>query len=441
MLALDMKKEINMGNVVVVGTQWGDEGKGKVVDLLTARSDLVVRFQGGNNAGHTLVVEGRQFIFHLIPSGILYENKKCLIGNGLVVDPEVLLEEMDKLKEAGIEVGPERLSLSEKAHIIMPYHRAVDLARETAKGKGKLGTTGRGIGPCYEDKAARIGVRAVDLMDPDVLKEKVEVNLKEKNFLLEKLLGAQPLEAGPILDSYLAMGEKLAPFITDVSVELEQAVKDQKSILFEGAQGTHLDVDHGTYPFVTSSNPVAGSACAGAGIGPKQLHHVVGIVKAYTTRVGAGPFVTELTDETGDYIQARGKEFGATTGRRRRCGWLDLIVVRDSARLNGLDSLAITKLDVLSGLENLRVCVGYEIEGEKVEQRPASLGRMAACTPIYQDMPGWQDDISTARKLNALPGAARAYLDVIEHVAGIPVSIVSVGAGREETIVVRYPGD
>jgi adenylosuccinate synthase len=348
---------------------------------------------------------------------------------------------MDNLKAAGISVTPASLSLSEKAHIIMPYHKAVDLAKETAKGKAKLGTTGRGIGPCYEDKAARIGVRAVDLLDPEALEEKIRTNLKEKNFLLEKLFGAEPLEAGPILEGYLAMGEKLAPFITDVSLELDRAIKAQKHILFEGAQGTHLDVDHGTYPFVTSSNPVAGSACAGAGIGPKQLHHVVGIVKAYTTRVGAGPFVTELMDETGDYIQARGKEFGATTGRRRRCGWLDLVVVRDSVRLNGLDSLAITKLDVLTGLDRLKVCVGYEIQGEKVEQRPASLKRMADCTPIYQEMPGWQDDISHARDLSELPEAARAYIDTIEQVTGIPVSIVSVGAGREETVVVRYPGD
>jgi len=428
-----------MANVVVIGTQWGDEGKGKVVDLLTARSDMVVRFQGGNNAGHTLVVEGRQYIFHLIPSGILYEGKKCLIGNGVVVDPEVLLEEMDRLKEAGISVGPERLSLSEKAHMIMPYHRAVDLARETAKGTAKLGTTGRGIGPCYEDKAARTGVRAIDLLDRDLLEEKVRSSLKEKNFLLERFFRVEPLEVGPIVDSYFAMGLKLAPFITDVSLELDQALRAKKHILFEGAQGTHLDLDHGTYPFVTSSNPVAGSACAGAGIGPKQLHHVVGIVKAYTTRVGAGPFVTELTDETGDYIQSRGKEFGATTGRRRRCGWLDLVVVRDSVRLNGLDSLAITKLDVLTGLERLKVCVGYEIDGKRVNQRPASLQKMAACIPIYREMPGWHEDISAVRKVSDLPDAARAYVKTIEEVMGVPVSIVSVGAGREDTIVVRYP--
>ncbi|MCD6305404.1 MAG: adenylosuccinate synthase [Deltaproteobacteria bacterium] len=428
-----------MANVVVVGTQWGDEGKGKVVDLLTDRSDMVVRFQGGNNAGHTLVVKGKQFIFHIIPSGILYEDKKCLIGNGLVVDPEVLLQEMADLEEAGVSLGPERLSLSEKAHMIMPYHKALDLARETAKGKAKLGTTGRGIGPCYEDKAARTGVRAADLADPELLKEKIEAGLKEKNFLLERFFNAEPLEAGPIVDSYLAMGERLAPFITDVSMELDQAVRAGKTILFEGAQGTHLDLDHGTYPFVTSSNPVAGSACAGAGIGPKHLHHVVGIVKAYTTRVGAGPFVTELTDKTGGYIQERGKEFGATTGRRRRCGWLDLVVVRDSVRLNGLDSLAITKLDILTGLKRLKICVGYELEGKRVDQRPANLKRMAACIPVYKEIPGWEEDISAARDLKELPEAARNYVDAIQEGAGIPVSIISVGPGREDTIVVRYP--
>lgn len=434
-----MHKEKNMSNIVVVGTQWGDEGKGKVVDLLTAKLDLVVRFQGGNNAGHTLVVDGQQFIFHIIPSGILYEDKKCLIGNGLVVDPEVLLEEIENLKKTGILIGPERLSLSEKAHIIMPYHKAIDLAREAARGKAKLGTTGRGIGPCYEDKVSRIGVRAVDLTEPETLEEKVRENLKEKNFLLEKFLGAEPLEPQPILDSYLAMGEKLGPFITDVSVELDQALKAQKRILFEGAQGTHLDIDHGTYPYVTSSNPVAGTACSGAGVGPKQLHHVVGIVKAYTTRVGAGPFVTELEDETGDYIQERGKEFGATTGRRRRCGWLDLIVVRDSVRLNGLDSLAITKLDVLTGLESLKICVGYEIDGERVDHRPASLKRMAACTPLYEELPGWQDNISGAREVDQLPEEARAYIKAIEDISGIPSSIISVGPGRDETIIVKYP--
>jgi len=384
-------------------------------------------------------VDGKQFIFHIIPSGILYEDKKCLIGNGLVVDPEVLLQEIENLKKTGVLITPERLSLSEKAHIIMPYHKAVDLAREAAKGKAKLGTTGRGIGPCYEDKVARTGVRAVDLTEPETLEEKVRANLKEKNFLLEKFLGAEPLEPQPILDSYLAMGEKLGPFITDVSVELEQGLKAQKNILFEGAQGTHLDIDHGTYPYVTSSNPVAGTACSGAGIGPKQLHHVVGIVKAYTTRVGAGPFITELEDETGDYIQKRGKEFGATTGRRRRCGWLDLVVVRDSARLNGLDSLAITKLDVLTGLKTLKICVGYEIEGKRVDHRPASLKKTAMCTPLYKELPGWEDNISAAREVDQLPEEARFYIKAIENITGVPVSIISVGPGRDETIIVKYP--
>ena len=429
-----------MPNIVVVGTQWGDEGKGKVVDLLTAQVEFVVRFQGGNNAGHTLEVDGRQFIFHIIPSGILYENKKCLIGNGLVVDPEVLLEEMEGLKKSGIAVGPERLSLSEKAHMIMPYHKALDLAREAAKGKDRIGTTGRGIGPCYEDKVTRTGVRAIDLTEPDVLEEKIRINLKEKNFFLEKFLGAAPLEAQPILDHYLAMGQELAPFITDVSVELDQAIKAHKAILFEGAQGTHLDIDHGTYPFVTSSNPVAGYACAGAGLGPKQLHHVVGIVKAYTTRVGAGPFVTELEDETGDFIQEKGKEFGATTGRRRRCGWLDLVVVGDSVRLNGLDSMAITKLDVLTGLETLKICVGYEIEGQTIRQRPASLKKMIQCKPVYKEMAGWKEDISGAREEKDLPKAALDYLSAIEEITGIPVSIISVGPGRTDTIVVKTPG-
>jgi len=428
-----------MSNLVVVGTQWGDEGKGKVVDLLAAKADMIVRFQGGANAGHTLVVEGRQFIFHIIPSGILYEGKKCLIGNGLVVDPEVLLEEIESLGKSGIIVDSNRLSLSEKVHIIMPYHKAIDLAKEVAKGKGKIGTTGRGIGPCYEDKVARTGIRAVDLTDPEILEEKIRANLKEKNFYLTKFLDAEPLEADPILEKYIQLAERLKPYITDVSIELDQTLKAGGNILFEGAQGTHLDIDHGTYPFVTSSNPVAGSACAGAGIGPTQLHHILGIVKAYTTRVGAGPFVTELEDEAGNYIQERGKEFGATTGRRRRCGWLDLVVVRDSARLNGLSSLAITKLDVLTGLDQLKVCVGYDIEGQRIASRPASMKKMAQCRPIYKEMPGWQEDISQARQVNDLPENARAYIRIIEEITDVPVSFISVGPGRDETIVVQNP--
>ncbi|MBN2125789.1 MAG: adenylosuccinate synthase [Deltaproteobacteria bacterium] len=428
-----------MANVVVVGTQWGDEGKGKVVDLLADRANLVVRYQGGNNAGHTLVVNGEQTICHLIPSGILHPDKKCLIGNGLVVDPEVLIREIDTLRGKEVSVGPENLSLSEKAHLIMPYHRALDLAREKAKGKDKIGTTGRGIGPCYEDKAARCGIRAVDLLEPDTLKEKIDANLKEKNFTLTQFLNAEPLGFQPIYDACLSMAEILAPYITDVSMEIDRAIRSGKRILFEGAQATHLDIDHGTYPFVTSSNPIAGSACTGAGVGPDKLHHVVGILKAYTTRVGAGPFLTELEDETGDYIQQRGAEFGATTGRRRRCGWLDLVMAKDSARLNGLTSLGITKLDVLTGLERLRVCVAYDFQGTRIDSRPASLKKLAQCTPVYDEMSGWQEDISEARSLEQLPTAAREYLGKIQEVTEVPLSIVSVGPGREQTILLTDP--
>jgi adenylosuccinate synthase len=425
-----------MPNTVVVGTQWGDEGKGKIVDLLTARADLVVRFQGGNNAGHTLVVEGKKFVFHLIPSGILYPDKKCLIGNGVVVDPEVLLGEMDKLEQSGTKVGPGRLSLSEKAHIIMPYHKTIDTLRENFKGTGKIGTTGRGIGPCYEDKAARTGIRAVDLTEADTLAEKIRANLQEKNLYIEKVLKSEPLKEGPILEAYAAMGERLTPFITDVSLELDAAVRNHKKILFEGAQGTHLDVDHGTYPFVTSSNPVAGAVCAGAGIGINQIHHVLGVVKAYTTRVGAGPFLSELTDEVGDHLQQRGNEFGATTGRKRRCGWLDLVVLRDAVRLNGTQSFGVTKLDVLTGLDSLKICTAYDLDGKRIDSLPASLKKVSRCKPIYQELPGWREDITGARRVDQLPAEARTYLRTIEEATGVPISLISVGAGREETIVV-----
>jgi adenylosuccinate synthase len=428
-----------MSNVVVVGTQWGDEGKGKVIDLLTDRTDYVVRFQGGNNAGHTLVVNGEQTICHLVPSGILHEGKKNLIGNGVVVDPEVLLEEIDTLSKKGIAIGPENLSLSEKAHLIMPYHKAIDLAREKVKGKSKLGTTGRGIGPCYEDKVGRIGIRAIDLLDLESLKEKIESNLKEKNFYLTKFLNAAPLESEAIFDEYSAMAGILQPYISNVSLEIDQAIKAGKNILFEGAQGTHLDVDHGTYPFVTSSNPVSGTVCAGAGVGPDKLHHIVGIVKAYTTRVGSGPFLTELEDETGDYIQEKGAEFGATTGRRRRCGWLDLVMIRDSVRLNGLSSLSITKLDVLSGLKRLKICVGYDFQGKRIDATPAGLKRLAQCIPIYEELPGWDDDISSARRFDDLPAEARDYLRRIVDITGVPLSVIGVGSGREETILLKDP--
>ncbi len=428
-----------MSNVVVVGTQWGDEGKGKVVDLLSARANKVVRFQGGNNAGHTLVVNGEKSIFHLIPSGILYPDKRCLIGNGVVVDPEVLLEEIKGLLDRGITVSPERLGLSERAHLIMPYHKAIDIAREKAKGASKIGTTGRGIGPCYEDKVARVGIRTIDLTDPDILKEKIKENLSEKNFYLTNLFGSKPLEYQPIAERYLSIAHELSPFIVDVSTELDEAMRRKENILFEGAQGTQLDIDHGTYPYVTSSNPVAANACIGAGIGPKRLDSIVGIVKAYSTRVGAGPFVSELIDETGNYLQEKGQEFGATTGRPRRCGWLDLVVVRYSARINGLTHLAITKLDILTGLDPVNLCVAYEYKAKRLENIPAQLSILDKCSPVYDEMDGWHEDISGARTFEDLPHNAQAYVKKIEKCVSIPVSIISVGSGRDETIVCKNP--
>ncbi len=426
-----------MANVVIVGTQWGDEGKGKIVDFLTEKADVVVRFQGGNNAGHTLHVRGKTLILHLIPSGILYTDKVCMIGNGVVIDPKVLLEEIDNLKSRYISVGPDRLIISEKANLIMPYHKAIDLAREAAKGKKKIGTTGRGIGPCYEDKIARKGIRVIDLKDPSILIEKIEENVREKNFYLTQFLNAESLDSNSILKEYLDMAEVLLPYIGDVSVELDKAIKQGKKVLFEGAQGTHLDIDHGTYPFVTSSNTVAGNASSGTGIGPQHLHHVLGVVKAYTTRVGFGPFITELTDEIGEYIQKRGQEFGATTGRRRRCGWLDLVIVNDSKRINGINSLAITKLDVLTGLENLMICTGYMMDGKLITTTPASFKDMARCKPVYEKLPGWDSDISGARKIDHLPDSAKKYISFIEEIVGVPVSIISVGPSREQTIVTQ----
>ena len=427
-----------MANIVIVGTQWGDEGKGKIVDLLAEYADIVVRFQGGNNAGHTMVVDGEQFISHLVPSGIL-QKKICLIGNGVVVDPSVLVEELDKLKNKGIDVGPNLLKISEKAHVIMPYHKQIDLARERMKGDQKIGTTGRGIGPCYEDKASRRGIRFVELIDAEVFKETVYAVLEEKNFYLKHYLSVEPLDPKSIVDQYRGYAERLAPHVVNISIVMNQALKAGKQILFEGAQGTHLDIDHGTYPFVTSSNTVSGNACCGAGIGPKEITGVIGIVKAYTTRVGRGPFPTELFDEIGDTIQKKGAEFGATTGRKRRCGWLDTVLLRNAARLNGLTGLVITKLDVLDGLESLKICTGYEYNGEILDDFPANLKTLGACKPFFETLPGWSEDISGIRKLEDLPKNARHYLDRIEELLETPIDIVSVGPGRNETIIVNHP--
>jgi adenylosuccinate synthase len=432
------KKEQSLANTVIIGTQWGDEGKGKLVDLLSEHADYVVRFQGGNNAGHTMVVGGEKFISHLVPSGIL-QKKICMIGNGVVVDPEVLLQEIDYLTGKGIEVSPEKLKISEKAHLIMPYHKEIDMARESSDAKKMIGTTGRGIGPCYEDKASRRGIRFVDLINPEIFKEKIKTNIDEKNFLLSQFYKSSPIQAALIIDKYGAFAERLAPYVADISVFINNGVKSGKQILFEGAQGTHLDIDHGTYPYVTSSNTLSGNACCGAGIGPKYISDVLGIVKAYTTRVGKGPFPTELFDEVGDQIQKKGAEFGATTGRKRRCGWIDMVILRNAVRLNGITGFAVTKLDVLGGLESMKICIGYEYNGRQINDFPADLDLLGKCQPIYETLPGWEEDISGIRHYDQLPLNTRKYLHRIEELSETAIDIISVGPGREETIILKNP--
>jgi len=427
-----------VANIVIIGTQWGDEGKGKVVDLLSETADYVVRFQGGNNAGHTMVVKGEQFISHLVPSGIL-QKKKCFIGNGLVVDPKVLADEIDYLSGKGIDISPEKLRISEKAHIIMPYHKSLDHVRELKKGDKKIGTTGRGIGPCYEDKSSRRGIRFFELLDADSFSERVKSVLEEKNFSLEHYFKAEPLDADEIIESYLELGKKLGPHISNVSLELNEGMRSGKQILFEGAQGTYLDIDHGTYPFVTSSNTVSGNACCGSGVGPNAINGVIGIVKAYTTRVGAGPFPTELHDEIGDAIQKKGVEFGATTGRKRRCGWMDMVMIRNSVRLNGLTGLAITKLDVLGGLDEIKICTGYTYKNQVIDYFPTDLSVLEQCIPVYESIKGWEEDISTIRAFDQLPKNAIAYLKRLEKLSETPIQIVSVGPGRDETILLSDP--
>ena len=429
-----------MANVVIVGTQWGDEGKGKIVDLLTEHADFVVRFQGGNNAGHTLVVKGKKYVFHLIPSGILYENKMCFIGNGVVLDPGVLLEEMDKLAASGLPVNPQRLMISERAHLIMPYHRLLDSCSESALASGKkIGTTGRGIGPCYGDKILRKGIKAGDLLDSGSLMEKLRENLEEKNFLFSKKFNSEPLKAEAIYDEYLKYAERLAPYIDNVSVALDDGRKAGKHILFEGAQGTQLDIDHGTYPFVTSSNTVAGNACTGSGFGPSHIDCVIGILKAYTTRVGEGPFPTELVDGVGDELQQKGGEVGATTGRKRRCGWLDGVIAREAVRLNGINGLAITKLDVLSGQPTLKLATSYEADGKKLTAMPGNIKMFAKMQPVYESLAGWSEEISQARGVDDLPAKARDYVKRIEEFTETPAYILSVGPGREQTMLLNNP--
>jgi adenylosuccinate synthase len=429
-----------MANVAVVGTQWGDEGKGKIVDLYTQMADVVARFQGGNNAGHTLVVRGRKTVLHLIPSGILHNHKICVIGNGVVFDPAIFLTEIEELTDAGILPSDTRLYVSEKAHVIMPYHRSIDQARETRHSQKKIGTTGRGIGPAYEDKVARTGIRVGDLYEADLFREKLRHSLEEKNFLLKNFFGTEALDADKIAAEYLAYAEKIKPYVADTSLIIDREIKKGNRILFEGAQGCHLDIDHGTYPYVTSSNTVSGNASCGSGIGPGAITSVVGICKAYTTRVGEGPFPTELQDPIGDHLQKVGQEFGATTGRKRRCGWLDMVLVRHSVRVSGIAALAITKLDVLTGLDKLKICVGYKsIHGDFTHAAPASMKALSSCEPVYEELDGWKEDISGALTLNDLPANAKAYLKHMEDLSGARIVLVSVGAGREETIQLENP--
>ncbi len=423
-----------MGNTVIVGTQWGDEGKGKIVDLLSEHADYVVRFQGGNNAGHTMVVNGKEIISHLIPSGII-QQKDCFIGNGVVVDPFVLLKEIDYLISRGIDASPNKLKISDRAHIIMPYHRVIDSAREAHKGDKKIGTTGRGIGPCYEDKATRRGIRFCDLLDFEFFKEKVRSILEEKNFYLEHYFKTSTIDPENIIEEFQQIKDRLMPYISDVSVLLYEGIKNNKTVLFEGAQGTHLDIEHGTYPFVTSSSVVSGNAANGSGVGPKNLKEIIGIAKAYTTRVGAGPFPTELFDEIGDKIQKTGAEFGATTGRKRRCGWLDMVVLKNAARLNSLTGIAMTKLDVLDDLDEIKICIGYKAGGKELSDFPADITVLESCEPVYESHPGWKENISGITDFNDLPENAKKYIARVEELCEVPIKIISVGPGREATII------
>ncbi len=433
-----MNRKKRARNVVVIGTQWGDEGKGKVVDWLTDHAQGVVRFQGGHNAGHTLVIAGKKTVLHLIPSGILRGGVECYIGNGVVLSPQALIEEMDALEHAGVEVA-RKLHISEACPLILPYHVALDQAREVSKGEQKIGTTGRGIGPAYEDKVARRAIRLQDLLNPERFAEKLRALLDFHNFVLTQYHGVAAVDFQRTLDESLAIAPRLAPLVADVPRALYEANRAGKNLLFEGAQGSLLDVDHGTYPFVTSSNCVAGAAAAGAGVGPQQLHYVVGITKAYTTRVGGGPFPTELSDDVGERLRQRGHEFGATTGRPRRTGWFDAAALKRSIQLNGVSGLCVTKLDVLDGVETVKLCTGYRVDGELSDILPVGAEALALCAPVYEEMSGWQESTVGVREHAGLPRAARDYLARIESLCGVPIDLISTGPDREETIVRRHP--
>ncbi|MGB2925228.1 MAG: adenylosuccinate synthase [Limnothrix sp.] len=426
-----------MANVVVIGAQWGDEGKGKITDLLSKSADVVVRSQGGVNAGHTVVVQGQTFKLHLIPSGILYPDTECVIGSGTVIDPKVLLEEIAQLHELGI--STDNLFISQTAHVTMPYHRLIDMASEEMRGEHKIGTTGRGIGPTYADKSERTGIRILDLLHLEESEDKFVWAIEYKNNILKKLYGLDPLDPQEVIAEYREYADKLRPHVVDSSLKVFLGIKAKQNILFEGAQGTLLDIDHGTYPYVTSSNPIAGGACVGAGVGPTIIDRVIGVAKAYTTRVGEGPFITELNDEIGELLGNIGAEFGTTTGRRRRCGWFDAVIGRYAARINGLDCVAITKLDVLDSLDEIKVCVSYDIDGETCEHFPSNANLFARCKPIYKTMPGWNKPTTECRSLEELPKEALSYLEFLAELMDVPIAIVSLGAGREQTIIVEDP--
>jgi adenylosuccinate synthase len=428
-----------MPNVVVVGAQWGDEGKGKFVDLLTQYADVVVRFQGGNNAGHTLVVGGEKTVLHLIPAGVLHPGKSCVIGNGTVVDPEVLWSEIEKLKQRGFLKDDAQLTLSLDAHVIMPWHKAIDIAREKRMGDAKIGTTGRGIGPTYEDKVARRGMRIRDLLDDARLARKIGERLPAAQEELARLGSELDVDAAALVTRYAELGRKIAPYARDASLWLHQAIRAGRSLLFEGAQGTMLDVDHGTYPFVTSSNTVAGNAATGSGVGPTEIDRVIGVIKAYSTRVGGGPYPTELKDADGEQLRKVGNEFGATTGRPRRTGWMDVLALRYAARVNGLDGLAMMKLDVLTGFPEVKIGVGYRAGDQTFDEMPPDPETLERCTPVYESLPGWTEKLNGARRWEDLPAAARRYVERVGELSGVKVIAVSVGAERGETIVLENP--
>ncbi len=424
-----------MTTLVIVGSQWGDEGKGKITDLLSEQADLVVRYQGGSNAGHTVVWENNTFIFHHLPSGILHSGTKCFIGSGVVLDPEILLQELEELKNKGIEVEG-NLFIDYKTHVVLPYHKILDEIKEEKRGKSKIGTTKRGVGPAYIDKIARTGIRMVDLIEKDLLVLKLKNNLREKKDIFQYLYQVDFSfeQQENLIKDYLEYGKKLKKYVVDVSLLVNQAIDEGKKVLFEGAQGTLLDIDHGTFPYVTSSNPIAGGACTGSGVGPTKIDKVLGITKAYTTRVGSGPFPTELKDKLGEYMREEGGEYGATTGRPRRCGWFDVVIVKYAVRINGLDSLALTKIDVLNNMDKIKICTAYKYKGKVIQEFPANLEILAQCTPVYEELEGWREDISDIKSFDQLPQSLKNYIQKIEEIVKTKIVLISVGPERNQTI-------